>query len=288
MGEGGWDEGGGSSLELCTVCPSWELIWIGDSQYCAPLRRWKIKSPAHSATAQESGINRVTHSWVKKSGEKIDYTFMGTGLFNLLFSQWNPASQGLYLRVRETEGGTRKKKILASKTIMGSPMRLSLLWVFFTAPKTRANNRGSKLTFASFLHINSRLILLHMWFLTVRNNALLLEFAEGPTAHRKPLRMFQQPLNSDSPFPRGQLLRWERRTHIFVFLSTLTSALMALGILQTKLIYLKIKGWHLCCGFCRHSSLMWQWRPDRSSGEHGCGQACLCLASSRVVSIVYS
>ncbi len=174
------------------------------------------------ATAQESGINRVTHSWVKKSGEKIDYTFMGTGLFNLLFSQWNPASQGLYLRVRETEGGTRKKKILASKTIMGSPMRLSLLWVFFTAPKTRANNRGSKLTFASFLHINSRLILLHMWFLTVRNNALLLEFAEGPTAHRKPLRMFQQPLKSDSPFPRGQLLRWERRTHIFVFLSTLT------------------------------------------------------------------
>ncbi len=166
------------------------IIWIGDSQYCAPLRRWKIKSPAHSATAQESGINRVTHSWVKKSGEKIDYTFMGTGLFNLLFSQWNPASQGLYLRVRETEGGTRKKKILASKTIMGSPMRLSLLWVFFTAPKTRANNRGSKLTFASFLHINSRLILLHMWFLTVRNNALLLEFAEGPTAHRKPWECF--------------------------------------------------------------------------------------------------
>lgn len=92
-------------------------------------------------------------SGVKKSEEKEWLHFYGNWTLQPFVLTKKLCLPSLYLGARETEGGTWKKRqcILASKTIMGSPVWLSLLGVFFILPKTRANNRGSKLTFASFL-----------------------------------------------------------------------------------------------------------------------------------------
>lgn len=94
-----------------------------------------------------------------EGGEKSDYTFMGTRLFNLLFSQWNLPPKVCTWGPKETEGGTWKKETvyLGQQNNNGKSNEVVPVWglsviffFFFTVLKTW-NNRGRKWTFASFL-----------------------------------------------------------------------------------------------------------------------------------------
>lgn len=107
------DEGGGSSLEFCTVCPFWELIWVVCMvipSIVLPYGAGRLKVSCSFSYRSRIKNKQSNTQLSQEEGGKEWFHFYGNTTLQPFVLTMKLASQGLYLGARERRRDVPGKK----------------------------------------------------------------------------------------------------------------------------------------------------------------------------------